>query len=376
MAAQSHISWTTDTFNPWIGCTKVGPACDGCYADAMMGQGGRYKRATWGGPGQRAVLSKTSPSNWKLPLKWNREVAADRLLPVSLRRWPTGRFVFCASLADVFDKDAPAEWRRELFDLIRATPNLTWLLLTKRPQMIVKLYEEAQRLNADGTRWTSALPPERSAWPSNAAIGCTVVTQAEADRDVPHLLKAKLRLNPSFAFLSVEPMLGAIDLVTMELPYLPLFGDKGGAYRFNALLGRWGAWEQWGAGEEGYDGGIGRGPLIDGTPNYQPPFLDAGVDWVITGGETDQGQHKARPTNPQWFRSLRDQCLAHRVAYHHKQNGEWVSVSEVEGPGPFFEFPDGRCVRRVGKKKSGRTIDGAVHDARPSPAPAPVIGAA
>lgn len=88
--------------------------------------------------------------------------------------------------------------------------------------------------------------------------------------------------------------------------------------------------------------------------------------WVITGGETDQGAHKARPSNPQWFRDLRDQCAKAGVAYHHKQNGEWVSVSEIEGPQTgWHEFEDGRCVRQVGKAKAGRTIDGVVHDARP-----------
>ena len=89
------------------------------------------------------------------------------------------------------------------------------------------------------------------------------------------------------------------------------------------------------------------------------------VDWVITGGETDQGKARARPSNPQWFRDVRDACRATGALYHHKQNGEWVSVSEVEGAGAHFTFPDGRTVRRVGRAKSGRTIDGAVHDSRP-----------
>ena len=95
-----------------------------------------------------------------------------------------------------------------------------------------------------------------------------------------------------------------------------------------------------------------------------PPLIH-GIDWVITGGETDQGGHKARPTHPGWFRTLRDQCAAWSVPFHHKQNGEWVSVSEVAGPGAHFKFDDGATVRRIGKKLSGRTIDGVTHDAFP-----------
>ena len=86
---------------------------------------------------------------------------------------------------------------------------------------------------------------------------------------------------------------------------------------------------------------------------------EVGIDWVITGGES--GSH-ARPSNPQWFRDIRDQCAAAGVAHLHKQNGEWVSVSEVEGAGVHHMFPDGRTVRRVGKQTAGRTLDGLSHN--------------
>src|SRR5690606_21189969 len=131
---------------------------DGCYAEAMMDK--RYGRVKWGAPGQGAgTRERTSAGNWSKPKAWDRKAAAAGTRP----------FVFCSSLADVFDNQVPHEWRRELFDLIRATPNLVWLLLTKRPQLIERLYEEAQRLNEDGTRWTSSLPRERALWPRNAA---------------------------------------------------------------------------------------------------------------------------------------------------------------------------------------------------------------
>ncbi len=79
------------------------------------------------------------------------------------------------------------------------------------------------------------------------------------------------------------------------------------------------------------------------------------IDWIIAGGESG---HNARPSHPDWFRSLRDQCLATGTPFLFKQWGEWVSVSEVEGDGDHFTFDDGATVRRVGKKRAGRTLIG------------------
>jgi protein gp37 len=266
------ISWCDHTFNPWIGCQKVSPACDGCYAEAMMGEQGRYKRVVWGQPGMGAgTRSRTSPANWKQPLAWNRKAERDGTRP----------FVFCASLADVFDNQVPPEWRRDLFALIRATPNLTWLLLTKRPQNIVKLYRPTLPDYQDGL--VVDLP-----FPSNAAIGCTVVTQAEADRDVPVLLGAKAALRPAFSFLSMEPLLGLVDLTRISL---------GGPDRLDVLTGR----------------------LAAIAPGYMDYESANRLDWIITGGETDQGQHKARLMDPEWARLLRDQCRAAGVPFHLKQ---------------------------------------------------------
>lgn len=318
MAEDTHISWANDTFNPWIGCMKVGPACDGCYAEALMGVPGRFgpARVEWGAPGVGVgTRSRTAPANWAKVRKWDREQEAKE------KAWargfpcvppPAPRFVFCASLADVFDNHPDlALWRRDLFALIRETPHLTWLLLTKRPGMIVKLF--AETLTAEVRHELSkTVGLGESLWPKNAAIGFTAVNQLEMDRDSRHALAAFHGLNPAFLFWSGEPLLGPV-VIPEELLEL--------GRRF----------------------------------------------WAITGGETDQGSHKARPQHPQWFRSPRDQCAAAGVPYHHKQNGEWVSVSMIEGRGgePVHMFDDGSAVRRVGKDRSGRLIDGQLHDARP-----------
>jgi len=229
MAENSKIEWTDHTFNPWIGCTKVSPACDGCYAENLMAN--RYGRVQWG-PGEDR--QRTSVANWRKPIAWNKQAN-------ELGRRP---YVFCASLADVFDNEVEEKWRDDLFALIEATPNLIWLLLTKRIGNVRKMTD-----------------PERGCpmLPRNAAIGATIANQEEYDRDRMKLWEVKETREPLFTFGSFEPLLGRVVL------------DK-----------------------------------------YAP-------DWIITGGETDQGPHKARDTDPDSFRYLRDQSAALGRAFFMKQ---------------------------------------------------------
>lgn len=195
MAENSKIEWTDHTFNPWVGCTKVSPACDHCYAEAWAKRSGMV---TWGGERRR-----TSPANWKQPLKWHKAV-------------PDGerRRVFCASLADVFDNEVPMEWRFDLFEMIRCTPRLDWLLLTKRIG------------NAAGMLRQFGMDGSYNIW-----IGATVIDQAEFDRDVPKLLRTPARVR----FLSVEPMLGPIEFGGMGalsgLHWVICGGESGGHAR-------------------------------------------------------------------------------------------------------------------------------------------------
>lgn len=118
MGETTNISWTNSTFNPWIGCTKVSPGCDHCYAESLNN---RWGHDNWGKGKQRRI---TADSNWRKPLQWNKEAAK------------TGErhFVFCGSMCDVMDDEAPEGARDRLWDVINSTPSLTWQLLTKRPQ--------------------------------------------------------------------------------------------------------------------------------------------------------------------------------------------------------------------------------------------------
>ena len=282
MSTETGIGWTDSTFNPWMGCTKVSPACDHCYAQTLVE--GRFKRAEWG-PGKPRV--RTSAANWKLPLQWEREHEAF------FREHGRNRRVFCASLADVFDNEVDPKWRADLFSLIADTPHLTWLLLTKRignARAMLNAY-----CSSDGNvdqRWTG--------WP-NVWLGATIGNQQDAERDIPKLLATPAAKR----FVSIEPMLGPVDLMATD--YLTA---KLGRYPFN-------------------------------LPDEHRTKLLHKLDWVIAGGESGSC---ARPSHPDWFRSLRDQCAAAGVAFFMKQIGggrdKRGNLSDLPEDLQIREFPN------------------------------------
>ncbi|WP_233869289.1 phage Gp37/Gp68 family protein [Paraburkholderia adhaesiva] len=313
MSEQSSIEWCDATFNPWIGCTKISPACDHCYAECSTPA--RTLRVQWGAKAER---HRTSSVNWRQPIRWNAQHEAFHAQHGHRRR------VFCASLADVFDNHVPDDWRADLFDLVAATPNLDWLILTKR------IGNVAAMLPYD---WTC----RRRGWPANVWLGITVVNQGEADRDIPKLLAVPARVR----FLSMEPLLGPVSLNADWLSPAPFYCDE----------------------------------------------RDAGIDWVIVGGESGPG---ARPMGARWVRELRDQCARTHVPFLFKQWGEWaparmhssgdpgrfaygdydfdpVALHEVYGyPRQFTMFGARAVLERVGKKAAGRLLDGREHNNFPA----------
>ena len=278
MAANTKIEWAHDTFNPWTGCAKVSPACQHCYAEGFA----RFPHiGTWGASGARM---RTSDANWKKPLAWDRQAKAAG----------TRRRVFCASLADVFEDRADLDpMRADLWRLIKQTPSLDWLLLTKRPARMAS--------------WAA-----EHGWPENAWAGTTVEDQRRADERIPALLQVPARVR----FLSMEPLLGPVDL-------------------------------------SGYTmGGVPAVPL----------------HWVIAGGESGPN---ARPMHPEWVRSLRDQCIRADVPFHFKQWGEWAPDCLCEKPGACRTTPrpagtcPGGVMFRCGKHRAGRLLDGRAWDEVP-----------
>lgn len=175
MAKNSHIEWTHHTFNPWWGCHKVSPACDNCYAELWAK---RMGHRLWGTDAPRRFFTD---SHWREPLTWNEEARKSR------RR----ERVFCASMADVFERRSDLNAQRaRLWDLIESTPNLDWLLLTKRPQNVGRI------------------APWGNEWPTNVWVGTSVENQTLAEKRLPLLLK----IPAAVRFLSCEPLLGQLDL--------------------------------------------------------------------------------------------------------------------------------------------------------------------
>jgi protein gp37 len=317
MAEDSKISWTDHTFNPWWGCIEVSPACDNCYARTFAK---RIGLNVWG---QADVTERRffADKHWSEPLKWDRKAAdlGER------------RRVFCASMADIFERNDDLDpHRARLWALIEQTPNLDWLLLTKRPQNILGMIPHA---------WIDREP-------HNVWYGTTVENQHYAELRIPLLLQAPAAV----LFLSCEPLLGPVD------------------------LSRW--------------LGVVRSDSLPVRPATPLPWVNTmtgwpPIDWVITGGESGP---KARPTHPQWLRDLRDQCAAAGVAYHFKQWGEysperpaglapgtWAGRMHTfkpdgtlySGRGHDWNDPGMESMYRVGVKASGHLLDGVEHQAFP-----------
>lgn len=347
MSKNTKIEWADHTFNPWEGCQKVGPGCDHCYAETRNARFAGGTAINWG-PG--APRRRTSASNWAKPLAWNAAAAAFFAQHGRRQR------VFCASLADVFDNAVAREWRQDLANLILQTPNLDWLLLTKRIGNAGAMLGE---MFLDGT-------------PPNVRIGATIANQPEADRDIVKLLALGL---PNF--LSMEPLLGPVNL---WLPTRRWENSAGYASCDHCCNGD--RCDDPTHHERGRPEWNVRCPYCRGTGNGNP------IDWVIAGGESGPG---ARPMHPEWARSLRDQCAAAGVPFLFKQWGEhdlsydrdrddpdyrqcnqqdrkpgrWINLAGGHG----FNGERVHYAHRVGKKAAGRLLDGVEHNGFPEVQP-------
>ncbi len=181
MGEHTNIAWTTHTFNPWVGCQAVSPACDHCYAEARARRFGD----------DFAERRRTSARNWQQPLRWNAAAAAAGVRAT----------VFAPSLGDPFDNRVPEPWRVDLWHRIAETPHLDWLLLTKRPQNIRHMLPTQV---AGHPRWGAG-------W-DNVSFGITAENQDEYDRRWHWLARTPVRRR----FLSCEPLLERLDLHSDE----------------------------------------------------------------------------------------------------------------------------------------------------------------
>jgi protein gp37 len=201
MGENTTISWTDHTFNPWWGCTRVSPGCENCYAETFDKRiGGDH----WGPGRPRRVFSD---KYWNEPLKWDAAALAAG----------KAHKVFCASMADIMDDEAPAGQLDRLWDLIDRTPNLLWQLLTKRPERYINMLPKIFRHR-------------------NVGLGATAEDQKYFDLRFPRLFEAAASVRGvQFTWISYEPALGPLHFYSSSHPYLQpdwvIFGGESGAGR-------------------------------------------------------------------------------------------------------------------------------------------------
>lgn len=291
MGETTGITWTNSTLNPIIGCQRVSPGCELCYAEVQDARGRWDGGKTHWGP--TSPRYRTSRSTWNQALRWNR--AATKLKKRHL--------VFCASLSDVFE-DHPlwTDVRPELFALIRATPALTWLVLTKRPENIARLWPATmpETYSHDGSARAAieCPPPGKEAWP-NVWLGTTVEDQKRAQPRLDALLDVDAALH----WVSAEPLLEAIDLRR----YL------------------WPSHWHWDSRFKSPEEALAAGAHAERKPQSLVSAHARFVRWVIAGGESDLGAPvDARPFDLQWARELAQQCKDTGTPFFMKQKGSTV----------------------------------------------------
>lgn len=233
MGKESRIEWCDASWNPWYGCHKVSAGCKNCYMYRDMART----------PFNPHVVTRAKPATFNAPLKWK----------VPLK-------VFTCSWSDFFIEEADP-WRAEAWEIIKATPHITYQILTKRPERIegcipFAFYEHGL--------------------PFNVWLGVSAENQEQFDARWPKIEATAHTLRAAVTFLSLEPLLGPIDL-----------------------------------GEWLHDTGLGD----EDRSRWQVK-----PDWVITGGESGP-REKVRLANPRWFASIQKQCEAAGIAFFHKQNG-------------------------------------------------------
>jgi protein gp37 len=369
MAEHSTIEWTDATWNVITGCSVLSPGCKNCYAMRLAGTRLRNHPSRAG-----LTIDTDAGPVWNGKVRFNAEWLEQPL------RWRRPRQIFVCAHGDLFHEAVEERHIADVFGIMAAAPWHTFQVLTKRSARARELLNSSAFV--DNVEECAALYAHTELqWPlPNVIMMVSAERQKEADERIPDLLATPATLRG----VSLEPLLGGIWLGKWLRPSCSLHGASFAADgRCDACGGR-GLWEL----GNPHDQSLGKGTML--------PALD----WVIVGGESG---HQARPSHPDWFRSLRDQCAAAGVPFHFKQWGEWwevdsegrddetgdhrvldvpsIKASEWFDPktdcliataGRVFasldELPDDtRCrhMTRLGKKAAGRLLDGVEHNGLP-----------
>ncbi len=294
--SRTKISWADYVWNPVVGCTKVSPGCANCYAVREA-----HRMAGNPNPKIRNVYEGLTDPTAFGGLAWTGQVRclAERL--DEPRHWRQPGRVFVCSMADLFHDRVPGRFINLVWNAMFNDPGHDYLVLTKRPQNLLRWTQIAAKAKC----W-----PIEDIWPDWIWIGVTAENQEQADQRIPPLLQTPAAVR----FVSVEPMLGPVDLGQWLNRRNCALDPEGCQYLDNFYPSPY------------------RCDKVD-CGNWQ-----GGLHWVIAGGETGPG---ARPMHPDWVRSLRDQCNAAKVPFFFKQWGRW---EPSWGGGDHLVYPDGHFV--------------------------------
>lgn len=213
MADRTKIEWTDATVNFWWGCTKVGPGCDNCYAEAWSKRtGGNH----WGVGVPRRKIASARATMLRLQNQYPQwaQMQGCGMVPNIRRR------VFVQSMSDLFDTEVPVEWFKEAWSTIHQCDSLDIQIVTKRLPNVGKAIGFTE------------------SWPRHAGLIATVVNQQEADRDCPRLFALKRHFSIPWVGLSMEPLLGEVDLSDWidRLDWVIVGGESGRNARDNGFV--------------------------------------------------------------------------------------------------------------------------------------------
>lgn len=302
---KTNIEWSDVVWNPLAGCTRASAGCDNCYAAKMSLRLEAMALAdikAGKDPGGKSKYIGIATKNRQGVAAFNGTINLDEDELKRPYSWKKPRMVFVNSMSDLFHKDVPTKFIVDTFKVMRDNPQHIFQVLTKRPERAAAL-------------WSSLLHRIGGEWPANVWMGTSVENQETADLRIPELLKIPAAVH----FLSMEPLLGPVDL--------DLSGKNYGMDYDN--------WSQC-------------------------------IDWVIVGGESGAN---ARPMHPEWVRSLRDQCVDAGTPYFFKQWGNTLPFDQEDSYDSGWQnktYSVNDIGYIVGKKSAGRLLDGRTWDEFPT----------
>ncbi len=359
MAQKTTIEWTDRTWNPVRGCSRISEGCRHCYAEGIA--------ARFSGPGQPYEgLAHFVGKHPDREARWTGQV---RLVEAALGaplKWRKPARIFVNSTSDLFHESLSDRDIDRVFAVMALAQRHTMQVLTKRPHRmrqymanfswervvdncrdpngvsVIPRHSAHHLMRAFGLAPRFSYDKDCSAFPlPNLWLGVSVEHQDAAEERVPDLLATPAAVR----FLSCEPLLGQVILTHINLDKAEARErEPSGLVMLDSLTGM-------------HFDGEGSIPGVLASPDHK-------IDWVIAGGESGPN---SRPMHLVWVRGLRDQCVSANVPFFFKQHGEWLHIPSIHraGGSSFYEFDDHTYAQRMGKKASGRHLDGRTWDEFP-----------